>query len=162
MSLVHSPISGFVGFSQKVLHCKAREAYFHLLMLAQWIGMKSRKRAHSSLSSTSFSYSVFFSFFFFCGGGVELPEFLAFSLVVIPIVGGPPHRTGPRVRVGAVARACVYCPCVSCWPSYRCRAARRRTPVLVRSSSGLVVPSSSPSGSVVSYSAIASRRLVYC
>ena len=39
----------------------------------------SRKGAQSSLNSSSFSCSIFFSFFFFCGGGVELPDFFAFS-----------------------------------------------------------------------------------
>ena len=67
-------------------------------------------------SSHIFSCSVFFSFFFFCGGGVELPDFLAFR-------GDsnrrgeerpPPHRTGPRMRLGA-AGACIYYVCFSCW-----------------------------------------------
>ena len=45
---------------------------------------------------------------------------------------------------------------------YRCRVARRRTLVLVRSFTGLVVLSSLSFCSVVSYPVIACRRLVYC
>ena len=42
---------------------------------------------------------------------VECNYLIFWRSVVILIVegGGPPHRTGLRVRLGALARACIYC-----------------------------------------------------
>ena len=86
------------------LHCQSRTE--EKPMVFNGFQDISRKGAQSSLRSSSFSCSVFFSFLF-CGGGVQLPVFLACS-----------------------------------------SDSNFRTPVLVRSSSGLVVPSSSPSSYV--------------
>ena len=96
---------------------------------------------------------------------MQLPDFLAFSSDSNRRGGPPPLSDRSKGETGSCCKSMhlfiVFVFLVG--RSYRCRAARRRTLVLVRSSSGLVVPSSSPlSCSVVSYSAIACRRLAYC